>query len=208
MRVGALGTAVNSRLESGATFYGVMNANDNVAERYVNVSKPEGRAFTGLHGDGKLDRTGLANVQGWPKSDSKGTGYRGFYNNNVVTVSNRQYMDIENAARNAWDGFRGGRTSWGAAGLPCQSISIASSIDSEGWTTLTAGNGISYKWNTGQQNNRIMVRPEVATTYIVTARTAGGCTRTASITVPAYVPPIPEEENSEEPIEPGEPIEE
>jgi hypothetical protein len=112
MRVGAFAIPnVSSRLEAGATFYGIMNANDNVAERYVNVSTPQGRAFTGEHGDGRLNGSGSANVFNWPGEDSKGTGYRGFYNNNVVSVSNRQYMDIENAARNMWDGFRGGRTS-------------------------------------------------------------------------------------------------
>jgi hypothetical protein len=111
MRVGAFATNVSSRLEAGASFYGIMNLNDNVAERYVNVSTREGRNFTGLHGDGKLDGQGFANVENWPGVNSRGTGYRGFHNNVIVSVSNRQFAEVENAGRNAWDGFRGGRTS-------------------------------------------------------------------------------------------------
>jgi hypothetical protein len=112
MRVGAFAaTNVSSRMESGSTFFGIMNTSDNVAERYINVSTPQGRTFTGEHGDGKLNASGFANVPNWPGEDSKGTGYRGFYNNINLPVSNRQYMDVENAARNMWDGFRGGRTS-------------------------------------------------------------------------------------------------
>jgi len=112
MRVGAFAeSGITSRMESGATFYGIMNTNDNVAERYVNVSTPQGRAFTGEHGDGKLTSAGSANVANWPGDDSRGTGYRGFFNNQVLPVSSRQHMNVENAARNMWDGFRGGRTS-------------------------------------------------------------------------------------------------
>lgn len=110
VRVGAVAVGKSNRLEAGASFYGVMNLNDNVAERYVNISKIEGRAFTGLHGDGVLTGVGVANVDGWPDATSKGTGYRGFYNNNVVSISDRAYMEIENANRNVWDGFRAGRT--------------------------------------------------------------------------------------------------
>jgi len=112
IRVGAFADVrVSSRLESGATFFGIMNTNDNVRERFVNVSTPEGRRFTGEHGDGRLSSIGYANVPNWPGADSRGTGYRGFFNNTPLTVSCRSAMDNVNAARNPWAGFRGGRTS-------------------------------------------------------------------------------------------------
>jgi hypothetical protein len=112
MRVGAFAEPrTSSRMEAGATFYGIMNTNDNVAERYINISTPEGRAFTGEHGDGRLNSIGNADVLNWPGVDSRGTGYRGFFNNRPLTVSCRSAMDNVNAGRNPWAGFRGGRTS-------------------------------------------------------------------------------------------------
>jgi len=112
MRVGAFADSrVSSRMESGATFFGLMNTNDNVAERYINVSSPEGRAFTGEHGDGRLNSMGEADVLNWPGVDSRGTGYRGFFNNTPLTVSCRSAMNNVNSAKNPWAGFRGGRTS-------------------------------------------------------------------------------------------------
>ncbi len=183
MRVGALATSVHTRTGSGGTFYGLMNVNDNVGERYVNVSTPEGRLFDGLHGDGKLDGSGKSNVSNWPKEDSKGTGYRGFYNNNVVPVSDRQYAQIENAARSQWDGFRGGRTSWGEDGVVCPNISIEQVDNEDGSFTLTASKGLSYRWNTGETTPSIRVNPEETTKYTVTATTIGACTKTASSTV-------------------------
>ena len=110
MRVGAFAGSVNSRMESGATFFGIMNTNDNVTERYVNVSTPEGRAFTGEHGDGRLSSRGNADVLAWPGENSVGTGFRGFFNNMPLTVSDRSAMNNVNAARDPWAGFRGGRT--------------------------------------------------------------------------------------------------
>jgi hypothetical protein len=170
----------------------------------VNVSTPQGRIFTGLHGDGKLDGSGFANVPHWPGVDSKGTGYRGFYNNNVVQVSSRQYADVENAARNPWDGFRGGRTSWGE-GTICPNVSISQIVhttqvtrteegeDGEikeiiefvgtGEVTLVASGGITYKWNTGHTTPSILVKPVETTKYTVTATTVGGCVKTANVTI-------------------------
>jgi len=110
MRVGAFAGPVSSRMESGATFYGIMNTNDNVTERYVNVSTPEGRAFTGEHGDGRISSRGSADVWNWPGENSIGTGFRGFFNNTPLTVSDRSAINNANAARDPWAGFRGGRT--------------------------------------------------------------------------------------------------
>ena len=50
----------------------------NLVEQCVTVGYPAGRAFTGLHGDGKLTAAGLANVSGWPgEAGGQGTIKRG-----------------------------------------------------------------------------------------------------------------------------------
>lgn len=183
MRVGAFATDVHSRLESGGTFYGMFNVNDNVAERYVNVSTPQGRSFNGLHGDGRLNGSGLSNVSNWPGADAKGTGYRGFYNNNVVPVSDRRYAEVASSARSGWDGFRCGRTSWGDDGVVCPTIGISQVNGVGGEVTLVASKGLSYRWNTGEQTPQIEVNPIETTKYTVTATTIGGCTKTASVTI-------------------------
>ena len=74
----------SGRVSSGATYYGIMDMGGNCWERTVTVGHPEGRKFTGLHGDGMIDATGYANVFNWPGSFSSGlvntnigAGYRG-----------------------------------------------------------------------------------------------------------------------------------
>lgn len=52
---------------SGATYYGVMDAGDNLIELYVTIGSVNGRSFRGHHGDGMLFGTaGVANVDYWP----------------------------------------------------------------------------------------------------------------------------------------------
>ncbi len=54
------------RVTSGSTYYGVMEMGGNIWERAVSVGHPEGRAFTGNHGDGVLNEDGYADVADWP----------------------------------------------------------------------------------------------------------------------------------------------
>lgn len=67
-----------TREASGAGYYGVLDLTGNVIEQCVQVGWPIGRAYTGLHGDGKLAANGDHNVPGWPGEDSgRGTIKRG-----------------------------------------------------------------------------------------------------------------------------------
>jgi subtilisin-like proprotein convertase family protein len=50
-------------------------------------------------------------------------------------------------------------------------------------TTLTAGGGVDYEWNTGAVTAAITVTPQLATVYSVTVTAQNGCTDTESVTV-------------------------
>lgn len=72
------------RVTSGGSYYGIMELSGHAWERAVSVGHPEGRKFTGLHGDGNLDAAGYADVANWPGtfagatvSSNVGVGYRG-----------------------------------------------------------------------------------------------------------------------------------
>lgn len=78
-RGGMFARAASTRTQAGATYYGIMDMGGNLWERPVTVGNPEGRSFTGLHGDGLLDASGNANVSGWPGTTGLGSGFRGGY---------------------------------------------------------------------------------------------------------------------------------
>ncbi len=78
LRVGSFATGVNTRVASGAGFYGVMELSGNVWERPVTVGRSTGRAFEGrYHGNGVLDSSGDANVTSWPGTNAVGAGFHG-----------------------------------------------------------------------------------------------------------------------------------
>ncbi|MBB3700631.1 SUMF1/EgtB/PvdO family nonheme iron enzyme [Flammeovirga yaeyamensis] len=82
-----------TRVQSGSTFYGIMEMSGNMEERIVSIGRPEGRSYTGMHGDGQLSEDGLANVTNWPSnSTSIGTGVKGgtySKGNGRMRISNR-----------------------------------------------------------------------------------------------------------------------
>lgn len=51
---------------AGASYYGVLDLSGNLAERTVTLGNPEGRSYTGNHGDGELTADGEADVAFWP----------------------------------------------------------------------------------------------------------------------------------------------
>jgi len=83
LRCGIYADATSSREEAGATYYGIMEMSGNLWERTVTVGNPEGRSFTGIHGDGELSENGYGDVENWPGfidgeiTASIGSGFRG-----------------------------------------------------------------------------------------------------------------------------------
>lgn len=63
-----------TRDETGATYYGIMEMTGNLSERIVSIGLLNGRNFTGLHGDGSLDSSGDEDVTNWPNGAN---GFRG-----------------------------------------------------------------------------------------------------------------------------------
>ncbi|MCM8774062.1 MAG: SUMF1/EgtB/PvdO family nonheme iron enzyme [Candidatus Omnitrophica bacterium] len=68
---------VSPRVNSGASYYGVMNLSGNLWERCITIGHPLGRQFKGSYGDGELDEDGFMNVSDWPGKDGAGAGNRG-----------------------------------------------------------------------------------------------------------------------------------
>jgi len=83
IRVGAFAKSNTTRLQSGASYYGIMDLSGSMHEMTINLGTHEGRAYTGNHGDGGLSVNGNANVINWPGmingeiSERKGIGVRG-----------------------------------------------------------------------------------------------------------------------------------
>ncbi|OHX67290.1 SUMF1/EgtB/PvdO family nonheme iron enzyme [Flammeovirga pacifica] len=100
-----------TRIQVGATFYGIMEMSGNVSEKVVTIGHSKGRVFSGIHGDGHLcTKEGLADVENWPCNDTAlGSGVRGGSynrNKNLLQISNRKL-----ASRNYYQEYRqlGGR---------------------------------------------------------------------------------------------------
>lgn len=113
VRCGLFATGSSSRLQAGASYYGVMELSGNLWEKLVTVGHSTGRAFTGVHGDGVLDGIGDADVANWPGTDAVGSGVRGGSWNNAntdVRVSERGNAAFVTASRNSAHGGRGARS--------------------------------------------------------------------------------------------------
>jgi len=101
------------RVETGASFYGIMELSGNLCERPVTIGNATGRAFTGNHGDGDLNPEGFMNVGGWPNESGNGGGLRGgAYQRDVgeLRVSDRKQAMAGVWARISYYGFRGVRS--------------------------------------------------------------------------------------------------
>ncbi len=115
MRNGFAATPTTNRVESGATYYGVMEMSGNVSEYCINIFHAQGRAFTDTHGDGYLLGTpnaGLSDVATWPSnmSGSLGMTPRGgstFYAEHYIRVSYRNHYAISWAQNRYY--YYGGR---------------------------------------------------------------------------------------------------
>ena len=98
VRVGVFATGTSTRVTSGATYYGIMEMTGNLWDRSVTVGDVAGRSFTGLNGDGTLNKNGDANVNYWPGINGNGT----------TTTANTIYLGITGVTQAAGTGWRGG----------------------------------------------------------------------------------------------------
>ncbi|MEI6165666.1 MAG: SUMF1/EgtB/PvdO family nonheme iron enzyme [bacterium] len=111
--VGLYAVAGSMRQATGAAYWGILDLSGNLCEQIVTAGNPLGRAYTGLHGDGKLDASGNAAVPGWPNMDARGTGYCGggwFYPCENARVSNRVINALPCVKGDKTTGWRGVRT--------------------------------------------------------------------------------------------------
>jgi formylglycine-generating enzyme required for sulfatase activity len=110
IRVGSLASGSTSRIDSGASYYGIMELSGNAGERTVTMGQVAGRAFTGTHGDGTLSTVGDADVSSWPGTNAEGSGFRGSswpYNAAGTRVSEREDAAVVRADRSFNRGGRG-----------------------------------------------------------------------------------------------------
>lgn len=131
-RSGIFATSSSNRINSGSSYYGIMELSGSMTERMVTIGDSQGRAFMGTHGDGNL--TSGSGIEGnatnidWPgivtgeENDGvktkKGSGLKGGDWNDAVarlSVSDR-YMAANDPYRqdgegNIGSGFRCVRTS-------------------------------------------------------------------------------------------------
>jgi formylglycine-generating enzyme required for sulfatase activity len=100
VRVGIFaGTSGNTgRVTAGATYYGIMEMSGNQWERSITVGNAAGRSFTGLHGDGTLNKSGDATVDYWP----------GINGNSTATTANTTYSGVTGVTGAAGSCNRGG----------------------------------------------------------------------------------------------------
>ncbi|MCX7953960.1 MAG: SUMF1/EgtB/PvdO family nonheme iron enzyme [Bacteroidales bacterium] len=112
MRNGCFAGSTTNRVQSGGTFYGVMEMSGNLWEYVVSVGIASNRTFNGhYHGDGFLDVNGNSNTSNWPSDGGiRGAAW------NVTTSSSFQISDRVNASygyttqRYATTGIRLART--------------------------------------------------------------------------------------------------
>lgn len=114
LRVGifAANASNSGRVSSGGGYYGVMELSGNLWERAVTMGNINGRAFSGLNGNGQLDVNGDADVFFWPGKNANGGGLRGgsWYDGaTALRVSDRTEAAATFDSRDATAGFRGCR---------------------------------------------------------------------------------------------------
>lgn len=97
-RVGIFAEETSSRVEAGASYYGVLDLSGNLWEITISIGDATGRSFDGSHGDGLISAAGEHNVTSWPSLNTLGYGIRGgAYDSdaNTLWVSTRIYGNSE-----------------------------------------------------------------------------------------------------------------
>jgi formylglycine-generating enzyme required for sulfatase activity len=111
------------RARAGAGYYGSMDLSGNLAEQVVTIGHPQGRAFRGTHGDGRLDPQGRATNPDWqPTADTSYFAHRGgswVRHPNHGRVADRGFgLVTDGALRLPTRGFRAVRTARGDTTAP------------------------------------------------------------------------------------------
>jgi len=98
LRVGVFANDVSTRLESGSSYYGVMEMSGNVWEPAVTIGNLAGLSFIKVLGDGTLNVKGQSTVDTWP----------GIGGNNNLMAPNGGYDGVTGVTGTAGIGYRGG----------------------------------------------------------------------------------------------------
>jgi formylglycine-generating enzyme required for sulfatase activity len=102
VRVGIFATAAtSSRVETGATYYGIMEMSGNVGELCVvaNPNHPDMTNFDRSWGDGYLDASGAADVAAWPLANAPIGQYVWSGGNYVFVSRGGHHYSVESALR-------------------------------------------------------------------------------------------------------------
>jgi formylglycine-generating enzyme required for sulfatase activity len=105
MRVGIFATEVESQVQAGASYYGVLDLSGNLWERVVTIGRPLGRTFQGTMGDGILTASGNSTNADWPLNSYGGSGLLGgcfwaSYNDTIPEVYQEYLGYIRTSDRN------------------------------------------------------------------------------------------------------------
>ena len=118
-RVGSFASSGAKRIESGASFWGVMDLSGNLNEIYYSANA-EGRKFNGSlsinHGNGILPPSGIANIAGWNIHPTAFTVRGGSFATTEISELNTSYRRLATGyfksidTRDSTMSFRLGRT--------------------------------------------------------------------------------------------------
>lgn len=103
----AASAPIKNRVQTGGTFYGIMEMTGNVREHTILIEFETGRAFDGTHGNGQLDIDGNYDIASWVYHGWTLGAQGGDFNNGPIVVSDKWNMLMENGLLN---GIRGVRT--------------------------------------------------------------------------------------------------
>jgi formylglycine-generating enzyme required for sulfatase activity len=114
IRVGAFATSTSTRIQSGATIYGIQDMSGNLWERTAPVGLAQGRLYTGVHGNGAITAAGVADVSLWPTISNPVLSFRGgsFSSTAIpnLMISDRTAGVLSGNTRTSNFGGRGVRT--------------------------------------------------------------------------------------------------
>ena len=108
------------RVAAGASYYGAMELGGNLHEQVVTLGHPQGRAFRGTHGDGRLTPAGDATNADWrPDAENHVFAYRGgswrAHENHARTADRFYGFEQGGTVRASTNGFRAVRTAHSGA---------------------------------------------------------------------------------------------